>query len=141
MVKITIIVIEKLRNEVNIFLRLKTRSDYLKMAYEEVLFSVVFTGKKKYFGIPHEDVVNFSLKKPFIRGIDTVKQSKSQLFKIIGKRIMNEVRDVNNERSLHEIVEDVLRNAITNLKQWDFEQFIETDAWKPNMNNQSVQRF
>src|SRR6266498_4100591 len=49
--------------------------------------------------------------------------------------------DINNDRSLHEIVEDILRNAITNPKQWDFEQFIETDAWKPNMNNQSVQRF
>ena len=128
MVKITMVVMEKLRNEVNTFLRLKTRSDYLKMAYEEVLFPVVFTGKKKYFGTPHEDAVNFSLKKPFIRGIDTVKQGKSQLFKIIGERIMNEVRDVNNERSLHEIVEDVLRDAITNPKQWDFEQFIETDA-------------
>src|SRR5437762_11673517 len=36
MVKITMVVMEKLRNEVNIFFRLKTRSDYLKMAYEEV---------------------------------------------------------------------------------------------------------
>ena len=141
MVKITMVVMEKLRNEVNTFLRLKTRSDYLKMAYEEVLFPVVFTGKKKYFGTPHEDAVNFSLKKPFIRGIDTVKQGKSQLFKIIGERIMNEVRDVNNERSLHEIVEDVLRDAITNSKQWDFEQFIETDAWKPDVDNKAVQRF
>ena len=52
MVKITIGVMEKLRNKVNNFLRLKTRSDYLKMAYEEVLFPVVFTGKKKYFSIP-----------------------------------------------------------------------------------------
>ena len=58
------VVIEKLRNEVNTFFRLKTRLDYLKMAYEEVLFSVVFTGKKKYFGTPHEDAINFSLKNP-----------------------------------------------------------------------------
>ncbi len=57
MVKITMIVIEKLRNEVNTFFRLKTRSDYFKMAYEEVLFPVVFTEKKKYFGTPHEDAV------------------------------------------------------------------------------------
>ena len=75
-VKITMIVMEKLRNEVNTFLRLKTRSDYLKMAYEEVLFPVVFTGKKKYFGIPHEDTLNFKSKELFIRGIDTVKQGK-----------------------------------------------------------------
>ncbi|RGB28988.1 hypothetical protein C1646_767171 [Rhizophagus diaphanus] len=47
MVKTTIGVIEKLRNDVNTFLRLKTRSDYLKMAYE---------------------------KRAFYKGIDTVKQ-------------------------------------------------------------------
>ncbi|RIB10075.1 hypothetical protein C2G38_2043783 [Gigaspora rosea] len=52
MVTITMSVMEKLRNEVSSFLRLKTRSDYLKMAYEEVLFPVVFTGKKKYFSTP-----------------------------------------------------------------------------------------
>ncbi|GES95226.1 DNA polymerase family B-domain-containing protein [Rhizophagus clarus] len=55
-------------------LELKTRSDYLKMAYEEVLFSVAFTGKKKYFGIDHEETPNFELRELFIRGIDTVKQ-------------------------------------------------------------------
>ena len=88
MVKITMVVIEKLRNEVNTFLRLKTRSDYLKMAYEEVLFPVVFTGKKKYFGIPYEDTSNFKLKELFIRGINTVKQGKSQVFRTIGNRIM-----------------------------------------------------
>ena len=119
---------EKLRNEMNTFLKLKSRSDYLKMAYEEVLFPVVFTGKKKYFGTLHEDAVNFDLKKLFVKGIDTVKQGKSQLFKTIGERIIDNVRDINNDRSLHDIVEDVLRDAITNTKQWDFEQFIETKA-------------
>ncbi|CAB5205981.1 unnamed protein product [Rhizophagus irregularis] len=141
MVTITKGVMEKLRNKVNSFLRLKTRSGYLEMAYEEVLFPVVFTGKKKYFSTKHENAVNFSLEDPFIRGIDTVKQGKSQLFKTIGDRIMNEVRDINNEHSLHKIVENVLRDAIINTEQWNFEQFIETDAWKPDVNNISVQRF
>jgi hypothetical protein len=116
-------------------------SDYLKMAYEEVLFPVVFTRKKKYFGIPHEDTPNFKPEELFIRGIDTVKQGKSQVFKTIGDRIMWRAMDINNDRSLHEIVEDVLRDAITNPRQWDFEQFIETDAWKPDVDNKAVQRF
>jgi len=73
MVKIIMEVIEKLRNEVNNFLRLKIRLDYLKMAYKEVLFSVVFTGKKKYFSISYENILNFKLKELFIRGIDTMK--------------------------------------------------------------------
>ncbi|PKK55951.1 hypothetical protein RhiirC2_801093 [Rhizophagus irregularis] len=80
------------------------------MAYEEALFPVAFTGKKKYFGIDHEKTPNFEPREPFIRGIDTVKQ-------------------------------DVLRNAIVNHEQWDFEQFIETDAWKPDKDNKPVQRF
>ncbi|CAG8654125.1 17162_t:CDS:2 [Cetraspora pellucida] len=48
-VKITMKVMKKLRNEVNTYLKIKSRSTYLKMAYEEVLFPVVFTDKKKYF--------------------------------------------------------------------------------------------
>ncbi|GES80528.1 DNA polymerase [Rhizophagus clarus] len=113
-------VMEKLRNDVNTFLRLKTRSDYLKLAYEEVLFPVAFTRKKKYFGIDHEETSNFEPRELFIRGIDTVKQDKSQVFKTIGDHIMD---------------------AIINHEQWNFEQFIETDAWKPDKDNKSVQRF
>ena len=124
MVKITMVVMEKLRNEVNTFLRLKTRSDYLKMAYEEVLFPVGFTGKKKYFGIPHEDTPNFKPKELFKRGIDTVKQGKSQVFRTIGNQIMWGAMNVNNDRSFHDIAEDVLRDALVNTKQWNFEQFI-----------------
>ncbi|CAB5202215.1 unnamed protein product [Rhizophagus irregularis] len=141
MVKTTMGVMEKLRNDVNTFLRLKTRSDYLKMAYEEVLFPVAFTGKKKYFGIDHEETPNFEPREPFIREIDTVKQGKSQVFKTIGDRIMRRAMDINNVQSLHEIVEDVLRDAIINHEQWNFEQFIETDAWKPDKDNKAVQRF
>ena len=55
-------VIERLRDEVNDFLRNNNGSSYLKMAYEEVLFPVVFTGKKKYYGIPHTNKPNFNNK-------------------------------------------------------------------------------
>ncbi|CAI2193102.1 958_t:CDS:2 [Funneliformis geosporum] len=44
------------------------------MTYEEVLFLVVFTRKKMYFGIPNEDTLNFKPAEFFIREIDTVKQ-------------------------------------------------------------------
>ena len=52
--------IEKLCDKVNDFLRKDNRSSYLKMTYEEVLFSVVFTEKKKYYSIPHESKPNFN---------------------------------------------------------------------------------
>ena len=51
MVRITIDVMDKLCTEVNTFLKLKSKSHYLKMAYEEVLFPVCFTGKKNTLGL------------------------------------------------------------------------------------------
>jgi len=62
MVNISMDVMEKLRDEVNDFLRKDNRSSYLKMAYEEVLFLIVFTGKKKYYSILHESKPNFNNK-------------------------------------------------------------------------------
>ncbi|CAB5098471.1 unnamed protein product [Rhizophagus irregularis] len=69
MVEISMVKMEKLRDEVNDFLKEDNGSPYLKMAYEEVLFPVVFTGKKKYYGIPHESKPNFN-KKLFIQGVE-----------------------------------------------------------------------
>ena len=60
-------------NKVNAFLKIKNGTFYLKMAYEIVLFPMFFTGKKKYFRVAHEEIVNFKPKKLFTKGIDTVK--------------------------------------------------------------------
>src|SRR6266498_1009923 len=139
MVKITMNVMKSLRDQVNAYLRIKNGTSYLKMAYKEVLFSVCFTGKKKYFRIGHEEVVNFKPKSLFTKGIDTVKQGQSQLFKFIGKKIMWEAMDINNTRSIHKIVKDTLRE--TSLKQWGFDQFIAMATWKPNKDNKCIQRF
>ena len=139
MVKITMDVMKKLRDQVNAYLRIKNGTSYLKMAYEEVLFPVCFTGKKKYFGVPHEGVVNFKPDNLFKKGIDSIKQGQSQLFKFIGEKIMWEAMDINNTRSIHKIVEDTLREA--KHKQWDFSQFIGMATWKPKKKNLRVQRF
>ncbi len=50
-----------------------------------------------------------------------MKQGKSQVFRTIGDQIMWGAMDVNNDRSLHDIAEDVLRDALVNTKQWNFE--------------------
>ena len=108
MVKITMDMMKRLRDQVNAYLRIKNGTSYLKMAYKKVLFSICFTGKKKYFGISHEDMINFRLNNLFMRGIDTVKQGNSELFRFIGEKIMWEAMGINNTRSIHEIVEDAL---------------------------------
>ena len=78
MVKISMEEMEKLRDGVNDFLRKDNGSPHLKMAYEKVLFSVVFTGKKKYYSIPHTNKPNFN-NKLFIQGVEIVKRG-SQAF-------------------------------------------------------------
>ncbi|GES77180.1 DNA polymerase family B-domain-containing protein [Rhizophagus clarus] len=112
MVNISMEVMEKLRDEVNDFLRKDNGSSYLKMAYEEVLFLVVFTGKKKYYGIPHER-----------------------------KCIMDESMRVNNTRTLHQIVKNVLKETVKDISQTDLNEIIKTAVWKPDKNNKSVQCF
>ncbi|CAI2189691.1 17189_t:CDS:2, partial [Funneliformis geosporum] len=100
----------------------------MNMAYEEVLFPVCFTGKKKYFSVSHEEVVNSRLDNLFMRGIDTMKQGNSELFRFIREKIMWEAMGINNTHSIHEIVEDVLRDA--RFRQWDFNQFVIISKWK-----------
>jgi DNA polymerase elongation subunit (family B) len=141
LVRITMRVMNLARDEVNTFLKSDNGSPYLKMAYEEVLFPVVFTGKKKYFGIPHLNEVNFRPKKLFVKGIDVVKLGISGLAREIGHRAMWACMALDNRRSVRQNVEDVLRDAVLNGAQWKFEHFIKTDAWKPNKNNVRVHRF
>ena len=133
-------VIERLRDEVNDFLRNDNGSSYLKMAYEEVLFPVVFTGKKKYYGIPHTNKPNFN-NKLFIREVEIIKRGKSSLFRKVGRHIMDESMKVDNLRTLHQIIEDVLRETVKDISRTDLNEIIKTAVWKPDKNNKSVQRF
>src|SRR5438046_9964773 len=105
MVGISMEAMSELRGEVNDFLRENNRSSYLKMAYEEVLFPVVFTGKKKYYGIPHRRVLNFN-KELFIRGVEVVKREQSKHFREVGKKVMGESIRLDNTRTLRQIVEN-----------------------------------
>ncbi|RIB15570.1 hypothetical protein C2G38_2192058 [Gigaspora rosea] len=59
-VKISIEVMANLRNEVNTELEKDNRMPYLNMAYEEVLFPIVFIGKKKYYGLEYKNKPNFN---------------------------------------------------------------------------------
>lgn len=141
MVRITMEALDSLRDKVNAHLCADNGTKHLKMAYEEVIFPGAFTGKKKYFGIAHVNVPNFRPKKLFIKGIDVVKLGQTELAKKIGYRIMWEAVSLTNAEDLQTIVEVVLKEAIENNAQWSFDDFIQSDAWKPAKDNKSVQRF
>lgn len=141
MVRITMRVMNLAREEVNARLAADNGTPRLTMAYEEVLFPAVLVGKKKYWGIPHENEINFRPRKLFVRGIDTVKQGQFNLFVTVGTRIMWRCVALDNRLSISAIAEDVLRDAVVNHAQWDMKDFIKSDAWKPDKKNNAVQRF
>jgi DNA polymerase elongation subunit (family B) len=141
MIVATMTDIDRLKNDVNNYLRIDNGTKYLKMDYEEVLGPSFFAAKKKYCGIAHIGEPNFSESNTvFIRGIDIKKKNQSEFSKRIGKKIIDEMLSVNNtEQSVSIVVEKVLIDAIKNTDQWNFEDFNLTDVWKPNKQNVAVQ--
>ncbi|RHZ57140.1 hypothetical protein Glove_393g50 [Diversispora epigaea] len=143
MVKISMRVMGELHDKINEFLKKDNRSTYLKIAYEEVLFPVVFTGKKKYYGIQHIKEPNFNPdpNKLFIRDVDIVKRGQSKFFHKIGKEIMRESMEIDNNRTLYQIVEEIFKNIVKTSFQIDINECIRTYAWKPDKDNKSVKCF
>jgi DNA polymerase elongation subunit (family B) len=130
MVKITLRVIAKFETEINEFLEKDNGSKFLKMENEGCNYPCVFLGKKKYFGIQHLNEVNFNPKKLYIKGIEVIKQGKSNLEKVIGNSIMKQAVSLDNEKDLVSIVKDTITESL-DVNKWQFEDFIQSAAWKP----------
>jgi len=139
LVQITRRDIEELRKRVNDMSARDNGTYYLNMAYEEVLFPVVLTGKKKYFGFEHMKDEDFHPEEMFIRGIDVIKQGQSELSKEVGKKIMYECLSVENELSLIQLVERSLREIYAT--NWDIKYFILTGRYKPHRQNVKIHTF
>lgn len=156
-VEITMREMEDLRDKVNAYLKIDNGGTILKMAYEEVCFPSTWTGKKKYFAIAHQEQPNFHIREAddiFVRGIDIVKQGQTRLAVEIGQQCMWEATRLcppGTRVTLIERVIGVLRKTCTDIDSfqvngpgtgtWSFSDFIQSDAWKPDKNNQPVQRF
>lgn len=131
--------IGKMRDLVNQKLFDNNQTPYLKMAYEEVLYPCAFLSKKKYYGIPHENVVNFKPKKLFIRGLEVKKRGVSDVLKIICNRILWDSLDVYNTSTIKELVINEISNYFTT--KWNVNDFIKTAVYKPDVKNVMVITF
>jgi len=155
-VRLTIVDIERLRQEVNARLQADNGTTILKMSYEEVLCPVTFTGKKKYFGIAHEHVPNFDVSRNdiFIKGLDN--RGQTPLEKEIALECMwvaTRLHPPGARRPLIARIEEVVRTQCSDIAsfraqdgatasgRWKLEDFVQTDAWKPDRDNKSVQCF
>ncbi|RIA79205.1 hypothetical protein C1645_841268 [Glomus cerebriforme] len=54
---------------------------------------------------------------------------------------MEESMKVDNLCTLHQIIEDVLRETVKDISRTDLNEIIKTAVWKPDKDNKSVQRF
>lgn len=130
MVQITRCDIERLRVLVNDHLTLDNGTEFIKMAYEEVLMPTVMTGKKKYFGFQHLEGENFHPKPSqfFIKGIDIIKQGQTDLAKEWGYGFIEEICSVDNYLDIDELVQERLRDVCS--RTFELRHFVKNGKYK-----------
>jgi DNA polymerase elongation subunit (family B) len=109
------------------------KTNFLSMAYEEVLYPVAFTAKKKYYGIAHENIVNFKPKSLFIRGLEVKKRGVSDILKKVFNKIMWDTCSVDNDKTTMELVLNTIDTIYSS--KWDYTDFIQSAVYKPIKNN------
>jgi DNA polymerase elongation subunit (family B) len=139
MVNITMKVMTELNEEVTDFLIADNGTLRLKMAYEEVGFPTVLSGKKKYFMTPHIETINFYPKNIFIRGIDIIKQGQAGMTKQLGEEFMRETLSPENEREMIDIAHDKIRKFHEMKTTVDL--FLLSAKYKPTKRNIPVLTF
>ncbi len=128
--------IETIRDDVNQHLKENNGRDYLKMAYEEVLYPVVFVSKKKYFGIPHEDSINFFPKTIFMRGLEIVKRGVSDALKDVCYETVVNMLDINSIVDTLVLIDDAIKKFFST--NWEIKDFAKTAVYRPDKKNPSV---
>jgi DNA polymerase elongation subunit (family B) len=139
LVETTFKAIEECKIGVNKALIENNGHKFLKMAYEEVLYPVIFTGKKKYYGIAHKEHVNFKPLELFIKGLEIVKRGKSSVLKDLTTSIMWESMDIHNYYTLVELVNKGIERYFNT--KWNIEDFIKTAIYREDKNNVAVKSF
>ncbi len=139
LVELTFSAIKPINQEVNEMFYQNNGTRFLSMAYEEVLFPVAFTAKKKYFGIPHENIANFKPKDLFIRGLEVKKRGVSEILRKIFMEIMWTCVSPENLFDLLELVQSKIDEIYQ--RQWDMKDFVQTGVYRPNKLNVKLKTF
>lgn len=139
LVNITFEKIDVIKQLVNKFLLDDNGTPHLQFAYEEVLYPVSFLSRKKYYGVPHEGIVNFNPSELFIRGLEVKKRGVSEFLKIICMEIMLDSMSINNTKELKQLVEEKIEYIFTTT--WNIDNFVQNGVFKPDKNNITMQNF
>lgn len=131
--------IDELNKMVNNMLYMDNGTRFLKTAYEEVLFPVNLLAKKNYYGIPHENIVNFNPKDLFSRGSQADRRGTSKFLAKICKDVLRSSVMIDEIRSIRQIVEDKIHEVYHT--KWDIEYFIQSDSFRPARQNIRIHTF
>ena len=144
LVKSTFSNVNSIRDSVNKTLEEDNGTTFLTMAYEEILYPVLFASKKKYFGIKHEKHINFQPRNVddlFIRGLEIRKRGVSMFAKQMIGDIMLTCVSPNNIYTLLELTFKKIDEIYANSTQYSYHLFNRTDVYRPNKKNVKVQTF
>jgi DNA polymerase elongation subunit (family B) len=128
--------IDVIRDGVNNMFVQDNGTKFLSMAYEEVLYPVAFTAKKKYFGIAHEHIPNFKPKDLFIRGLEVKKRGVSDLL----RKIFTELMWIScNSDNIYDLIE-LVRAKIDEIysRQWKLSDFVQTGVYRSGKKNVKI---
>lgn len=141
MIEITMETIDKFKDDVNVMLAADNGTDFLRMAYEEVLYPYAMVGKKKYIGIKHEGIVNLSACMPeitpeefmktktlFIRGLEIKKRGASPFLKTNVYSALRDMFNLDTTLTMCEIFEAKLAEVARS--DWDPSMFVRTAKYK-----------
>ena len=131
LINCTIREIKKINKYVNEQVANDNGTQFLRLAYEEVLFPIVMLSKKKYYGLPHISVPNFNIDRaPFVRGIESKKRGSSNILRdVYNNQIMTKSLSIYNKKELMELVYEAINYFYE--KKWDMEDFVQTAIYKP----------
>lgn len=143
-VAITFREIKDINEGVNKMLMEDNKTQFLKMAYEEVLFPVAFLGKKKYYGAEHQSIANFTKIKIFIRGLEVKKRGVSGFLKTLFKEVMGLSVSPENMSTLEELVYEYLDEIYNPEKfkkrNWKYHHFAKTAIYRPKTAEERANR-
>ena len=138
-VEITFTEIHELNTKVNETLYADNGTKFLATAYEEVLWPVALLAKKKYVGIPHENVPNFRPRKLFIRGIDVKKRGMPEIMKKVINDVMWVAMDYETLYTFRELVEKCIHTMFST--EWSPAHFRTPKSYKPLKKNITINNF
>jgi len=141
LVKTTFEQINTIKDLANNYLIQDNSTNFLKMAYEEVLFPCMFLLKKMYTGIEHKHQINFEPNNHnlFIKGLALKKRDVSGAVTKICIETLMEILNIHNTNTVRGVIRSKIKSIYE--REWDISEFKKTAVYKPHKNNITVKTF